>query len=172
MNPMHSAPCHNAAIRHDYSQASAHASPSPAASFGLVSIFLATTVLGLVSMLVGLCALETDVRLPVVAILVVATGRPLLDDDCFASPLGRGFFDLACACALSHPAKSGSPPSSNDGVGVDDCVSVAWEGASKKDSPPRSPQASSNSSSSSWTALKKSSVVVLTRTGADGGARA
>lgn len=29
-----------------------------------------------------------------------------------AKPFGKGFFDLALACAASHPAKSGSPPSS------------------------------------------------------------
>ena len=76
--------------------------------------------------------------LPVVVVLVGADG--------LARPLGSDVLDFACACALSHPSKSGSPPSSKltGGAGA----GFGSEGASKKSSSAISPHASSISCSS------------------------
>ena len=83
-------------------------------------------------------------------------------------PFGSAGLLFACFCALSHPAKSGSPLSSK-GVGL---VTVDWVlVASKKDpsSPPRSPHASSISSSSVWAEVKNWLVAVRVSTGTEGG---
>ena len=143
-----------------------HASPqssSAAPSFGFVSITLDT----------DLCA----TGFPVTTLFLAAAGDfpcatgtlPIpLADLLLLKPFGNGALLFACFCALSHPAKSGSPPSSN-GVGLVtvDCVL----GASKNEtsSPPRSPHASSISSSSAWAEVKNWSVDVRVRTGAEGG---
>lgn len=80
-----------------------------------------------------------------------AEGLEGIDSFVFPKPFGNGFFDFACAWAVSQPAKSGSPPSSKAagfvglrGFRVDDCSA----GASKKESSSILPQASSISSSS------------------------
>lgn len=80
------------------------------------------------------------------------------------SPLGNWDLDLACACALSQPSKSGSPPSSYGASGAGVLIS---EGASKKESSPKSPHASSISSlSSSCSLLTGLSLEVLVGAGA------
>lgn len=97
-----------------------------------------------------------------------ATERlPVLEFDGLDSPLGNCVLDLACACALSHPSKSGSPPSSNDKAGAG-AVMLISDGASKKDSSSISPHASSTSSCSSCAGLKSGSVEVLASAGAVG----
>ena len=118
-----------------------HASPqssSAAVSLGFVLIVLAGVGFGLTVVLASFLDPAPEPTLPVVLVLVGADG--------LARPLGRGVFDFACACALSHPSKSGSPPSSKlTGGGGTGCDS---EGASKKSSSAISPHASSTSCSS------------------------
>lgn len=87
------------------------------------------------------------------------------DDDDLDSPLGNCDLDLASACALSQPSKSGSPPSSNGAKGVAVLIS---EGASKNESSPMSPHASlisSSSLSSSFSLLKGFSLEVFVSAG-------
>lgn len=102
-----------------------------------------------------------------------ATGRPWLAwfgfvVEALERPLGNCDLDFACACALSQPSKSGSPPSSNGAMGAGAGVgALISDGASKNESPPMSPHASSSSSSSSsaWLLLGSCSVDGLVGTG-------
>lgn len=100
-----------------------------------------------------------------------ALALSVVDDvDDFARPFGSGPFDFACACAFSHPSKSGSPPSSkaaDGGGGGGASADFGSEGASKNDSSPSpmAPHASSSSSSSSCASAKNWSVDVRVRIG-------
>lgn len=164
INQIHTQP------RVSHSQASPQS--SPASSLGFVSMTFAGTAFGL-TIAASFFAPAPEPTLPVV-VLLIAGGRPLLVAGAagagFANPFGNSplGFDFACACAVSQPSKSGSPPSSKD-VGASFTFS---EGASKNESSAMSPQASSSSLSSFCASLKNWSVNVRVNTGAEGLERA
>ena len=145
-------------------QSQASPQSSSAASFGFISMTLGVTTLGFTTVLATFLTPAPDPTAPVVVVLVTGI-RPLAVVVAgFASPLGNRAFDLAFACAFSQPSKSGSPPSSKViGAGTD---ADLFDGASKKESSPISPQASSISSSSSCASVKNCSVEVRVSTGA------
>lgn len=106
-----------------HSQASPHASSSSSASLlgSTSTLFATTTGVAAFDLAAGAAAtFLTGTACPVELALAPRPGLTLLATVDLERPLGSGVFAFcfACVCALSQPAKSGSPLSSNDVVGA------------------------------------------------------